>query len=91
MTKAEFITSLSERLGISKSRAEEVFSVLMDSVVESLTRESICKLDWLGSLKVVDRAARQGRNPATGEAMQIPAHKTVKFSPSKKFKEMINA
>lgn len=90
MTKAEFVTSLSERLSISKSRADEVFSVVMDSILETLTHESACKLDWLGSLKVVDRAARQGRNPSTGEVMQIPARKTIKFVPSKKMKEMIN-
>lgn len=61
---------------------------LLTSELQSV---SSVQLAGIGKLKLGERAAREGRNPATGETIQIKARKTVKFSGSKKFKDSFNA
>lgn len=62
-----------------------------ESITADLRQAGVCNIPGVGKLVVKDRAARPGRNPATGEAMTIPAKKVVAFSPSQTLKDAINS
>ncbi len=89
MTKSQVMTALSEKAGIAK---KEVIT-LMDAMVELAYKEVKSNgefvLPGFGKLVKVARAARQGRNPATGATIQIPAKTVVKFRVAKAAKEAI--
>ena len=88
MTKADMIKALQEKAGLqTKAQTETVFDSLLDLVAGVLKSEGTIALQGFGSFKVVERAARKGRNPRTGEEIMIPAGKNVKFTPSKNLKE----
>ncbi len=61
------------------------------SITEDLKRTGLCNIPGVAKISVVDRPARTGRNPATGESMQIAAKKAIKISISKTLKDAINA
>lgn len=88
MTKAEFVKTLKEKVGLSTlGQAEAAYEKLFDIISEGLKQGDAVSISGFGSFKLVNRKARKGRNPRTGEEMQIPASKTVKFTPSKALKE----
>jgi DNA-binding protein HU-beta len=62
-----------------------------EQIAQDLLVAGVCEIRGIGKLKVSTRKARQGRNPATGQTMTIPAKKVVKFSPSSKITDRINA
>lgn len=62
-----------------------------ENITADLKQQGFCNIPGVGKLVVKDRAARPGRNPATGEAMTIPAKKVVTFSPSQTLKDAINS
>lgn len=83
----ELVGALAEKTGISKAKAKELLDAHAELLVEELKQNGSVQLAGVGKLKLGERAERQGRNPATGEAITIKASKTVKFSGGKKFKE----
>jgi len=89
MTKTEFLDKVVEKTGVEKTVAEQVLTVFLDSIVESLREEGRFALINFGTFSVSERKERQGRNPRTGEALTIPACKVVKFSPGKQLKDAI--
>lgn len=84
---AELVSSLAETTGLSKAKAKEVLDAHAELLIDELKQNGSVQLAGIGKLKLGERAERQGRNPATGEAITIKASKTVKFSGGKRFKD----
>jgi len=89
MNKEDLVKLVSEKTGITKKAAEQAQKAVIEEMSSTLEKGGSISLVGFGSFKVVERAAREGRNPSTGEKMQIPASKAVKFTPSKSLKERV--
>jgi DNA-binding protein HU-beta len=89
--KNEIIDAIAERTGLSKREAGSAYDSFLDAITQALRRGERVNVAGLGNFTVADRAARQGRNPKTGEAIQIPASRNVKFKPGKELKETVNS
>ncbi len=89
VTLKHLAASLSEDHEMSKKQAEAVLGDLVDKVTKHLKKGDRIRLAGLGILQVRKRAARMGRNPATGEAIQIKASKKVAFRAAKELKESV--
>ncbi len=90
MTKAEMVKTLKEQAGLaSLAQAEAAYEKLFALIGASLKNGDAVSISGFGSFKVVDRAARKGRNPQTGKEIQIAASKAVKFTPGKALKESL--
>ncbi len=88
MNKHELINMVAAATGESKTAIGEAIDTFGGTAV---TAGETVQLIGFGSFSTGARAARVGRNPVTGEAMQLPAAKTVKFTPGKLFKDVVNA
>ena len=84
------VDRLSSEMDISKKQAGEFFDKFIEITSETLNTEGTLALPSLGNFKVAQRAARTGRNPATGEAIEIPAKKVVSFKAAKALNEKLN-
>lgn len=91
MTKAELITSVAEKSGLTKKASAAAIDAFTASVTDALKAGDKVQLVGFGSFDVVERAARTGRNPQTGDSIQIPASKAPKFKAGKALKEAVNA
>lgn len=91
MNKAELIAAVAEKAELSKKDAEKAVKALTDVVSEELVKGEKIQLVGFGTFEVSERAAREGRNPKSGEIMNIPASKTPKFKAGKALKDMVNA
>ena len=89
MNKSELIDAIADGAGISKSQAESALNAMIDAVQGAVAGGDKVTLPGLGSWSQSQRSARQGRNPRTGEIVQIPASKGVKFSAGAKFKSAV--
>ncbi len=90
MTQAQFFQAVSDSSQVSKAQVRSVFAAVEDVVMKRLKGEGKIPLGGLGAVKLVDRKARIGRNPATGEQIKIPAKTVVKITPSKTMKDTFN-
>ncbi len=90
MNKAEFITELSERTELTKADASRAYEAFVDLVKEELVKGEKVAINGFGTFSVRERAARTGRNPQTGETMEIAASKSVGFKASAPFKKELN-
>ena len=90
MTQAQFFQAVAEGAQISKVQARAVFQVVEEIVTKKLKSEGKIPLGGLGAVKLVDRKARIGRNPATGEQIKIPARTAIKLTPAKALKDTFN-
>ena len=86
MTKAEIIEKMVKDANISKMAAERALNSFIDSIKKTLKKGNKVTLVGFGTCSVSKRAARNGRNPRTGETIKIPARKTPKFTAGKAFK-----
>lgn len=91
MSKTLFIESIAAKTGLSKTDAEKAFTAAMATITETLSVTGSIQITGLGSFKIVDTAPRQGRNPQTGEILEIPAGKRVKFSAAKALRDKLKA
>jgi nucleoid DNA-binding protein len=91
MTKSEMITKISTDAEITKAKAQTIFDIIINIVVNGLKKDGRVPLFGLGVFEVVKRSKRKGRNPRTGEPLVVKAHKAVKFKPSKNVKESVNS
>ena len=88
MTKAEVVKALKEQAGLStQAQAEAAYEKLFAIIGATLKKGGTMSISGFGSFKVIQRKARKGRNPRTGEDIQIPESKAVKFTPGKALKE----
>jgi DNA-binding protein HU-beta len=90
MNKQELIDAVASEAGIAKSAAEEAINAFLDTVTNAVVKGDAVQLIGFGSFSMGARAARAGRNPKTGEPLQIAAAKTVKFTAGKAFKDAVN-
>ena len=91
MNKTELIAAVAEKADLSKKDAEKAVKAFTDVVSEELVNGGKIQLVGFGTFEVSERAAREGRNPKSGEVMNIPASKTPKFKAGKALKDMVNA
>jgi DNA-binding protein HU-beta len=89
MTKAEFVEKLTQETGLTKAQAKQVLESFLAHTTKTLKKEGRFALSGLGTFEVVKRAKRAGRNPRTGEAVTIKAHKAVRFRPAKTLKDAV--
>ena len=90
MNKTELVAAMAEQTNLSKKDAEAALKAFVDVVSEELKKGEKVQLVGFGTFEVSERAAREGRNPQTGETMEIKASKTPKFKAGKALKDMIN-
>ena len=91
MNKTELIAAVAEKAELSKKDAEKAVKAFTDVVSEELVNGGKIQLVGFGTFEVSERATREGRNPKSGEVMNIPASKTPKFKAGKALKDMVNA
>lgn len=89
MTKSQMITALAEKTEMSKKEVTSFMESLSDLVYNEVKKGGECILPGFGKLVKVKRKAREGRNPATGETIKIPAKTVVKFRLSKAVKDAV--
>ncbi|MBO4774230.1 MAG: HU family DNA-binding protein [Bacteroidales bacterium] len=79
MYKADLVNAMAEKAGMTKVQAKKALDAMMDTTVETLKKGEKVVLLGFGTFSVVERPARKGRNPRTGEVIKIKASKSVKF------------
>jgi DNA-binding protein HU-beta len=89
MTQSQIVQALAEKCEITKRVSQGLLAALSDTAIREVKKHGLFVLPGLGRLVRVDRKARMGRNPATGEAIKIAAKKVVKFRVAKAAKEAI--
>lgn len=87
----DLVSALAEKVDLPKTKVLEILDAHAELLTSELQSAGSVQLAGIGKLKLGERAAREGRNPATGETIQIKASKTIKFSGGKNFKEKFNA
>lgn len=91
MNKSELIKKVAERTSEPRSMAERMIHAIFDLVIpETLAEGEKITIPEFGVFEPVTRAARNGRNPATGETLKIEERMSVKFKPAKALKELVN-
>ena len=90
MDKTELIAAIAEKTELSRKDAEKALKAFTEVVEEELKKGEKIQLVGFGTFEVSERAAREGRNPQTGETMQIAASKSPKFKAGKALKDAIN-
>ena len=90
MNKAELIEKVASSSGVAKSDAEKVVNAFIETVQGAVAVDDKVTLPGFGAWSRSQRKARVGRNPRTGDPVNIPASKAVKFSVGAKFKEQVN-
>ncbi len=90
MNKAQFIAYLAPQFGDNKKEAARAVDVVFDAIIRNISKGDDVMINDFGKFKKVDRPARKGRNPFTGETIQIKASKKVRFLPAKGLKEVIS-
>ena len=89
MTKTELINEVANKTGLTKKDAEKAVSAVIESITDAMSMGDKVQLVGFGTFEVHDRAAREGKNPATGETISIPATKVPAFKAGKALKDAI--
>ena len=89
MTKIELVKYIAEGAGLSEADAQRAVDCYHQGVGGQLAAGNEVAIKGFGSFSVSDRSARTGRNPQTGEAIEIPASRVMKFKPSKALKDLV--
>ncbi|MEL7221313.1 MAG: HU family DNA-binding protein [Bacteroidota bacterium] len=90
MNKGDLISKIADTAGITKGQAEDALNAVLDGITDSLKSDESVTLIGFGTFSVSHRAARAGRNPQTGETIQIAAKNLAKFKAGKKLTEALN-
>ncbi|MDH4101415.1 MAG: integration host factor subunit alpha [Nitrospirota bacterium] len=90
MTKADIVTQVYEKVGLARKESAEIVEVILDTVKESLGKGETVKIAGFGNFVVRRKGTRKGRNPKTGEDIEITPRKVVTFKPSMVFKSFVN-
>ena len=91
MNKSELVASVAEVAELTKKDAEKAVNAVFASVQKALVEDDKVQIIGFGTFEVRTRAARKGRNPQTGETIEIPASKNPVFKAGKALKDMVNA
>ena len=90
MNKAELITAIAEKANLNKKDADAAVKAFTDIVMSEVAKDGMVQLVGFGTFERATRAAREGRNPQTGESLSIPAVNVPKFKAGRTFKDMVN-
>lgn len=90
MTKAELVEDVARAAELTKKDAERLVEIVFESIIDTLNHGEKIELRGFGSFRVRERGARRGRNPKTGDPVDIPAKRVPYFKPGKELKELIN-
>lgn len=91
MNKTELISAMSEKSELTKVDTEKALKAFIDTVTEELKNKGKVQLVGFGTFETSERAARTGRNPQTGETIEIKASTSPKFKAGKALKDIVNA
>ena len=90
MNKTELVAAIAEQAELSKKDSEKALKAFIDVVSDEFKKGEKIQLVGFGTFEVIERAAREGRNPLTGEKMKIKASKAPKFKAGKALKDAVN-
>ena len=90
MNKTELVAAVAQKAELSKKDAEKAVAAVTAAITDALCAGDKVQLVGFGTFEVSERAAREGRNPQTGETMKIEASKSPKFKAGKALKDMVN-
>jgi len=90
MTKSDLAEKLAEKVDLNKQQAEEVINIFTSSIIEALAKGDKVEIRGFGSFRVRHRAAKEGRNPKTGEKVHVPNKKVPFFKTGKDFRELVD-
>jgi len=90
MNKSELVSAIAEASGLTKADSDKAVDAVFAAITDALKSGDDVRLVGFGSFAVSARAARQGKNPRTGEAINIAASKAPKFSAGKALKDLVN-
>jgi DNA-binding protein HU-beta len=90
VTKSEFVDQVADRAGLSKKDAGDAVEAVLETIEDALKRGSDVTFSGFGKFSVSARGAREGRNPATGEKIQISASNVPKFTAGAALKKAVN-
>jgi DNA-binding protein HU-beta len=90
MTKADLTEGLANKLGMGKAEAERAVNIVLDDIINALKHGERVNISGFGTFSVSSRQARTGRNPKTGESIEITASRSAKFKPGKQLKDSLN-
>ena len=90
LTKADLVDAIHERIGFSKKEAADMVELIFDTIKTSLTEGDKIKISGFGNFVVREKRSRTGRNPQTGEAIEISARRVLTFKPSQVLREEVN-
>ncbi len=89
MTKAEVVAKISERTGLTQKEAYQALEVFLETIKHGLCNGRKVTLVGFGTFVIKERPARAGRNPHSGEIIQIPARSSISFRPGSAFREFV--
>ena len=90
MKKSDLVDVIAEKSGVAKSQAQAIVDDLLELLSDALSKGEKIDLRGFGTFSVRDSAARTGRNPQTGETIQIPARRVPGFKPGKELRDRVN-
>lgn len=90
MTKADIVNSLYEKLGLSKKETARIVEIVLETIKEHLEKGEKIKISGFGNFIVRQKTARKGRNPKTGDEIEISRRKVVTFKPSQLLRKSVN-
>jgi len=90
MTKVELVEKVAEKIQLTKKQTEAVVNIMLTCITEALSEGDKVELRGFGSFRIRNRNPREGRNPKTGDTVQIPAKRVPFFKAGKELREMVD-
>ena len=90
MTKADIVSEVYEKVGLSKKEATDIVETVLDTIKDTLKSGETVKIAGFGNFVIREKGSRKGRNPKTGENIEITPRKVVTFKPSMIFKDFVD-
>src|SRR6266446_5734207 len=90
MTKAELVEKVADKIQLTKKQTEAVVNIMLTCITEALSEGDKVELRGFGSFRIRNRNPREGRNPKTGDTVQIPAKRVPFFKAGKELREMVD-
>lgn len=90
MTKSDLAEKLAEKINVNKQQAESIINMFTNSIIDALAKGDKVEIRGFGSFRVRERAAKEGRNPKTGEKVYVPSKKVPFFKTGKDFRATVN-
>lgn len=90
MTKADIVSEVYEKVGLSKKEATDIVETVLDTIKDTLKAGETVKIAGFGNFVIREKGSRKGRNPKTGENIEITPRKVVTFKPSMIFKDFVD-